>query len=84
MRKYSHKIMIDGPVIMQEGAPMTPEQVVDRLNNYHDALRIVTEELEAWNLTEGDEEAEQAIHIGKRCLSHNASHEPASKGGKDS
>lgn len=68
MREYSQGIMSDGPVILQDGQPMTPEQIVDKLNNYHHALHRVTNELESWNLTEGDEDSAQAIRFGKAVL----------------
>jgi hypothetical protein len=68
MREYSQGIMSDGPVILTDGQPMTPEQIVDKLNNYHHALHRITNELESWNLTEGDEDSAQAIRFGKAVL----------------
>jgi hypothetical protein len=60
--------MNDGAVILQDGQPMTPEHIVDRLNNYHHALSRVTKELESWNLTERDEESQQVIRFSKAVL----------------
>ena len=54
MHEYTQGIMSDGPVILQDGPPMTPDQIVTKLNNYHHALNRVTSELESWSLTEGD------------------------------
>jgi hypothetical protein len=66
--KYSQGIMLDDTVILKDGQPMTPEQIVLKLNNYHGALTRVTNELEQWNLTEGDEDSQQAIRFAKAVL----------------
>lgn len=39
-----------------------------RVKKLEDALRAVTDELESWNLTEGDPEAVSAIQAGKLAL----------------
>ena len=68
MLEYTQGIISDGPVILRGGQPMTPDQIVDKLNDYHHALNRVTSELESWNLTEGDEDSAQAIRFGKAVL----------------
>lgn len=41
-QEYSQGIMSDGPVILRDGQPMTPEEIVEELNSYHRDLRQAT------------------------------------------
>jgi len=41
-----------------------------RVSRLEEALRAVTNELESWNITEGDPEAVEAIKAGKAALAH--------------
>jgi hypothetical protein len=69
MKEYTQGIMNDGPVILQDGVPMTPEQITLRLNNYHQALSLVTREFEQWKTTEDNPDSMHAIMTGKAVLS---------------
>jgi len=38
MDEYSQGIMADGPVILKNGQPLTPEQIVSELNRFESLL----------------------------------------------
>ena len=40
---YSQGISGDGPCILQDGLPMTPDEIVDRLENLTDKLRKIND-----------------------------------------
>ena len=69
MKEYTQGVMSDGPAILQDGVPLTPAQIVLRLNNYHHALSLVTRELEQWMATEQDSDSVHALMTGKAVLS---------------
>jgi hypothetical protein len=47
--KYSQGVMSDGPVILCDGEPMTPEQIVERLNGYYSMLQLFVNERDRVN-----------------------------------
>lgn len=53
----------NSPAMQQEAV-----EIFERIRVLETALCTVTDELESWNLTEGDPEAVKAIAIGKAAL----------------
>lgn len=66
--RYTQGIMNDGAAILNDGQPMTPEQIIEQLNNYDHALRRVTRELKEWNVDNCDEDSTQAIRFSDAVL----------------
>lgn len=47
--RYSQGVMSDGPVILEDGDPMTPEEIVSKLNELHETIAWLKNEF--WSLS---------------------------------
>lgn len=68
MKDYTTGIMHDGAAILDDGKPLTPEQIAQRLNTYHRVLSMVTKELELRKETQEDNYTNLAIATANAVL----------------